>query len=134
VAREYSPEVKAAVMAALLSGQSASSAAKEYGIPRGTVAAWRTRDAEPFVALVATDAAQKKQEEARAEIKALVLELLIAQLKSQIAMANHAADKEWLHKQFADGLAVLYGVGNDKVFRMLEALGSVGTEPGTTRN
>ena len=37
---KYSPETKAAVMAALLSCQSVTSVAKEYNIPRGTVAGW----------------------------------------------------------------------------------------------
>ena len=39
----HSEEVKAAVMQALLAGQSISSAAKEYNIPRGTVADWSSR-------------------------------------------------------------------------------------------
>jgi len=33
----YSPETKAAVMAALLEGQSVCKVAKEYSIPKGTV-------------------------------------------------------------------------------------------------
>lgn len=121
MAREYSPEVKAQVMAALMGGQSASSVAKEFGIPRGTVAAWWTRKTQPVVAsaaTAATDAAQKKQE----RITELVLDLLIAQLESQIAMAQHAGDKQWLSDQDASAIAMLYGVGNDKVFRLLEAL------------
>ena len=116
--REYSPEVKAEVMAALLSGQSASSIAKEFGIPRGTVAAWQARKAQPNFDSVATDAAQKKQD----EINGLVLDLLIAQLKSQIALAEHAGDKRWLTLQEASAVAMLQGVGNDKVFRMLQEL------------
>lgn len=118
MAREYSPEVKAQVMAALLSGQSASSVAKEFGIPRGTVAAWQTRKIEPILEGVATGAAQKKQD----EINSLILDLLIAQLKSQISMADHAGNKEWLFGQDASAVAMLTGVGNDKVFRLLQAL------------
>lgn len=41
--KQYSPEVKAAVIAALLSGQSVSSVAEEYNIPKGTVKGWKSR-------------------------------------------------------------------------------------------
>lgn len=118
MAREYSPEVKAQVMAALLSGQSPSSVAKEFGIPRGTVAAWQTRKVDAIVEGVATGAAQKKQD----EINELVLDLLVAQLKSQISMADHAGNKEWLFGQDASAVAMLMGVGNDKLIRLLQAL------------
>jgi transposase-like protein len=118
--RDYTPEVKAAVMAALLSGQSASSVAKEFGIPRGTVATWQTRKAQPIVEGAAAAAAEKKQD----EINELVLDLLIAQLQSQISMAQHSGDKKWLFIQDASAVAMLMGVGNDKVFRMLQALNS----------
>lgn len=119
--KNYSPEVKAQVMAALLAGQSASSVAKEFGIPRGTVISWQARKVEPILEGVATDASdasQKKQQ----QVNDLVLDLLIAQLKSQIAMAEHAGDKKWLTIQDASAVAMLMGVGNDKVFRLLQAL------------
>lgn len=121
MAKDYSPEVKAQVMAALLAGQSASSVAKEFGIPRGTVISWQTRNVRPILESVATDASdasQKKQQ----EVNELVLDLLIAQLKSQISMAEHAGDKKWLTQQDASAVAMLMGVGNDKVFRLLQAL------------
>jgi hypothetical protein len=107
-----------------LAGQSASCIAKEFGIPRGTVAAWQTRKTDPIAAGVATDAAQKKQD----QINDLILDLLVAQLKSQISMAEHAGDKRWLFTQEASALAMLMGVGNDKVFRMLQALNNERSE------
>lgn len=130
MAREYSPEVKAQVMAALLGGQTASSVARKFGIPRGTVAAWQTRKTDPIIASVATGAAQKKQD----EINELVLDLLIAQLKSQISMADHAGDKSWLTDQDASAVAMLMGVENDKVFRLLQALEDAGTKSESTES
>ena len=127
--REYTPEVKAQVMAALLAGQSASSVAKEFGIPRGTVAAWQARKTQPIVEGVATDAAQKRKD----QINELILDLLVAQLKSQIAMAEHAGDKKWLFTQEASAVAMLMGVGNDKVFRMLQALNNERPDPEPTQ-
>ena len=130
--REYTPEVKAAVMAALLAGQSASSIAKEFGIPRGTVISWQARKAQPIIEGVASDASvasQKKQD----QINELVLDLLIAQLQSQISMAQHAGDKRWLTLQEASAVAMLMGVGNDKVFRMLQALNNERPDPEPTQ-
>jgi len=122
--REYTPEVKAAVMAALLAGQSVSSLAKEYDLPKGTVSGWR-RQAETVAANgVATVATQKKQD----QINDLILDLIISQLKSQIAMSDHSGDKKWLFTQEASALAMLLGVGNDKVFRLLQALNNERSE------
>ena len=41
--RKYSDEIKAAVMASLLAGQSISNVASEYKIPEGTVKGWSAR-------------------------------------------------------------------------------------------
>ena len=134
--REYTPEVKAAVMAALLAGQSISSVAKKYEIPKGTVSGWQKQAGNPLGALVnpspgvATVATQKKQD----EILDLMLDLVIAQLKSQIALADHAGDKKWLTTQDASAIAMLIGVSNDKVFRLIEAMGHDGSEPEVTQS
>jgi transposase-like protein len=124
--REYAPETKAAVMAALLEGQSISGVARQYKIPKGTVSGW-SRQAGTLARASGTGtvATQKRQ----GQIQELVLDLLVAQLRSQVAIAKHGTDKAWLNKQDASSLAVFYGVGNDKVFRLLEALGNAGSEP-----
>jgi hypothetical protein len=111
MARQYSDETKAAVMAALLAGQSISYVAKEYDIPAGTVKSWRARS---MVAPVAT--------EKKAEIGDLVLRYLHANLTALEAQAIVFSDPDWLEKQEADQAAVLHGVMTDKAIRLLEAL------------
>lgn len=128
MARDYAPEVKAQVMAALLAGQSQAAIAKQFGIPKGTIAAWKARKTDPVIAAIASGATQKKQD----EINDLVLDLLIAQLRSQIAMAEHAGDKKWLTIQDASAVAMLLGVENDKVFRLLQALEDAGNKSEST--
>lgn len=110
----YSDETKAACMAALLQGQSISSVAKEYKIPRGTVANWagKVRNGENYN-LVATT---KKE-----EIGELLIEYLKANLKALRIQVEQFADKKWLAKQRADEAAVLHGVLTDKAVRLLEA-------------
>jgi transposase-like protein len=118
VAREYSPEVKAAVMAALLDGQSVSAISREHKIPRTTIIGWKQRQIDPVFLSVEHVATPKKSD----LIPDLVLDLMIARLQSQIALAQHCIDKKWLEKQNADALAILIGVQDDKLYRLLEAL------------
>lgn len=136
MAREYSEETKAAVMAALLAGQSVSAVARQYNIPKGTVSAWNQRHVAPLQAGVATVATQKSKSagDAGALVGSLLLELVTAELRGLIAQAQHTADKEWLNQQEASQLAVLHGVAHDKIFRLLEAMDRAGrdTEPAET--
>lgn len=125
--REYTPEVKAQVMAALLAGQSATTLSKEFGIPRGTITGWQSYKRDPILASAANDASDASLKKLD-DINGLVLDLMIAQLKSQIALAEHAGDKKWLTAQDASAVGVLLGIENDKVFRLLEALNRARTE------
>lgn len=117
--REYSAEERAAVLAALLAGESVSSVARKYRIPKGTVSAWQQRQVEPIRDGVATVATQKKDEFAE-----LIVRLLDADLRGLIAVSELMADREWLRTQDAAALATLKGVSYDKVFKLLEALES----------
>jgi transposase-like protein len=110
--REYTEETKAAVMAALLAGQSINHVANEYKIPRGTVASWsRNLPRNQTVSI-----------EKRERIGDLIIDNLEAELETTIAMQNVFTDEKWLRRQRASELAVLYGVIKDKTMRVLEAL------------
>ena len=102
-------------MAALLTGQSVSSVAKEYEIPKGTVSDWK-RLALKKAEGVGNEPTQKN------EIGDLLMEYLGANLRSLKVQAEHFGDKTWLASQPADSLAVLHGVQTDKAIRLLEAL------------
>lgn len=108
MSRNYSDETKAAVMAALLAGQSVSSVAKEYRIPKGTVSSWKKRSAIP--------ATQKK------DIGDLLTKYLETNLEALQAQAEAFKNPVWLAKQNASDAAVLHGVMTDKAVRLLEAL------------
>lgn len=104
-------------MAALLAGQSVSSIAKEWKLPKGTVSSWK-RQAQRTVDEPST---QKKD-----EIGDLLLDYLTASLRTLKAQVEVFADKEWLAKQPASELAVLHGVITDKAVRLLEGLAESG--------
>ena len=112
MARKYSDETKAAVMAALLEGQSQSFVSKEYNVPRSTIRSWKeahdNRGGESF--------AIKK------EIGELLLEYLETNLTTLKAQAEFFKDETWLRKQDAAELATLHGVMTDKSVRLLEAM------------
>lgn len=110
----HEPEVKAAVMAALLMGQSVESVAAEYKLPVGTVKAWAWREQPRDLAAV-TD-------EHREEIGELLMRFVRTALRSATAREEHFGDKDWLNKQDASSVAVLHGVSIDKVIRLLEAI------------
>ncbi len=111
----YDEAIKGAVMAALLSGQSVSEIAEKYKINPATIRSWKSRQQNgESVATVAT--------EKKARIGDLILEGLEAQLLATRAMADVFSDKDWIRKQAASEVAVLFGVISDKTFRMLEAL------------
>ncbi len=116
----YTDETKAQVMAALLTGQSVSSVAREYNLPKGTVSAWRKRDSRQ----VAEDATQKGT-----PIDELLSGYLKENLKTLRAQAEFFREETWLKKQEASQLAVLHGVLSDKAIRLLEAFGDE-PEPG----
>lgn len=114
--REYDPEVKAAVMAALLAGQGVPELAERYDIPPETIRSWKSRQANgESVATVAT--------EKRLAIGERIVTLLEAEVKALTAQTEAISDLTWVKKQPASELAVLRGVSYDKVIRLLEALG-----------
>lgn len=107
--RKYSDETKAAVMAALLAGQSLGSIAKEYDMPKSTVSRWKNGK-------VPMNGTQKK------EIGDLIVRYLETNLEALQAQAEAFKNPEWLKKQTASDAAVLHGVMTDKAVRLLEAL------------
>lgn len=115
--RSYSDATKAAALAALMEGQSISSVAKEYNIPKGTVSGWKSNPPD-------VDPTQKK------EIGELLTDYLRANLEALRAQAEHFKDKSWLARQNAADVAVLHGVMTDKAVRLLEAF-SAGNDTST---
>src|SRR4051812_25447223 len=108
MAREYAPEVKAEVMAALMAGQSLRQVARETGIPKGTIEHWGNEAKR--LAGVGSVSDDKKE-----RIQELLVDLFIAKIESQISLAEHAGDKVWLKLQDASAVAMLLGVSDDKL-------------------
>lgn len=113
--KTYSEETKAAVMSALLAGQSVGEIAKTYNIPVGTVRSWKSRQGNgESIATVAT--------EKREIIGDLLTDYLTELLVTLRIQVKTFADEKWLKQQPASEVAVLHGVIADKGIRLLEAL------------
>lgn len=111
---EYDPAVRAAVMAALLAGQSVSAVAREYSLPKGTVSDWRKKAA--YQQEVGSEPTQKSG------IGDLLVELIEANLRGMVAVAQVMQDATWVRKQPASELGTFVGITHDKTMRMLEAM------------
>lgn len=110
---QHSPEVKAQVVAALLAGQSISSVAKEYKLPRGTVGYWAGQ-VRPL--------GGQSGPTTKKEIGDLLVEYLRAAIVALRQQAEVFTDAKWLEKQSASELGLLHGILADKTVRLLEAL------------
>ena len=112
--RKYDDATRAAVIAALMTGQSLNAVAKEYKIPIGTVESWKRRKAD-----LATKAATRNpQDVLGAALHGYVTESLTA-LRSQVKVFG---DPDWIKKQSAHEMGVLHGIMTDKAMRLLEAM------------
>ena len=111
--RHYSDQERAEAMARLLAGGSLGAVARETGIARSTLSAWRkeTRTLVP--------AAGSSE---RTQLGEHVFDLIAETLKSLTAQARFFRDAEWLSRQSAGDMAILHGVLSDKVIRLLAAI------------
>ena len=109
----HSDETKAAVLAALLAGQSVHAVAAQYAVDRTTVRRWRLAAGmeRPLVP-------PKKAEEVAEQLVSLILE----SLTTLQALQRAFRDPAWIAQQSAADLAVLYGVSFDKAYHLAAAL------------
>jgi transposase-like protein len=110
---QHSDETKAAVLAALLTGQSIGAVAREYHLPKGTVSGWKRQSG-----MTPQPVATQKS----AELGDLVVAYLTEVLTTVRAQAEQFRNTAWLAQQTAADAAVLHGVLVDKAVRLLEAL------------
>ena len=116
---KYSDETKAAVMAALLTGQSVSSVAREYSIPKGTVSNWKRGNG--------VGGTEKRTQKAE-KIGDLLIAYLHENLKTLQVQSVAFRNEDWLSRQDASDVAVLHGVLTDKAVRLLEAMSNAASD------
>ena len=119
----YSDDFKAEVMAVLLKGQSVSQVAREYDIPRSTVANWSSKARQTSVPVVTEEGEQDN------EVGVLLMDYLKRNLQALRVQATAFQDEQWLKEQSAAEAATLHGVMTDKAVRLMEAISKAQNEP-----
>ncbi len=114
MASPHSQETKAAVLAALLTGQRVTAVAEAYQLPKQTVSRWNDQAKELLSRGVGTEKGQL-------DVAAGLSTYLEAALKAITVQVEHSTDRAWLREQDASSFAVLHGVMVDKIIRLLEA-------------
>lgn len=114
----HGDDTKAAVLAALLAGQSANAVARTYNLSKSTVSAWAGE------ARASSDGFEPKK---RDEIGGLVADALRGYLVAISVLTGRTHDETWFREQSAADIAVLIGVLTDKAVRILEAVESAGS-------
>ena len=129
--KDYDPEVKAAVLAALLAGQSVNAVAREYNIPKGTVSSWAKREGEMLDGIrseAASQAAGNPPQGENGEVGGLLLDYLGGSLRSLKNQVEVMGEKEYLRKQPIENVALAHGIQVDKAVRLIEALNRAESE------
>jgi transposase-like protein len=112
--QSHPPEVKAAVMAALLAGQGISQVARQFHLAKTTVENWKCALGPEKLVCTST--------KTRDEIGAQIGELIVVNLKALRAQSEWVGQERFLEKQLASELATLYGIIADRTFQILAAL------------
>jgi hypothetical protein len=134
VPKRHPPEVRAAAVAAIVTGEPLSDVARRTGISKGRLSEWCAYDI-PAVQVVdrETERVPKQQTERagtprgvvrdlqRRTIAELAHELVCVSLETLTVQARVAGREAWIEKQSARGLAEYRGVELDRLIRLLPA-------------
>ena len=114
--KQYSADVKAAVISAILAGMSATEAEAQYGVSRRTASRWVTDHGGKM-----PSPAQQKEKETET-VQELVLDYLTESLRTLRHQVRFFKSDDWLAEQDADKVAILHGVIADKGSRIVDTL------------
>lgn len=117
----FSSEIKARVIARLLSGANKSAIALEFGVSKGTIDVWEAElegGIAPQKIITQFDLARAARQE---KFLQLVDEFVEATLRMNIEQAKVASDPEYIKKQNPSSLADLGQSITDRCVRILDA-------------
>lgn len=112
--QSHSDETRAAVMAALLTGQGVSEVARGLNLPKATVSRIKNEISSERLEQVGTQREERLID--------LVMDYVSTNLRTLKAQSIEAGRAGYIQKQTASELAVLHGVLADKTVRILAAL------------
>jgi len=111
----HAPDLRVRATAALLCGERPAVVARTLGVPEGTVRSWKHRLKDGKVATLK-----------KGDFGGLLMEHLLAMLRSLIEQSRAMRDPELLRKIPVRELAVLFGTPFDRTMRILELAPTLG--------
>lgn len=117
--KAHPPEVRAAVVAALITGAPLGAVCEEFDVPARTAQDWRDAAvASSHLVRVTGDEVRTRRE---LDLEELVGRLVSSSIESLVAQAGYAAERDWFAAQNASGIAEYRGVEYDRLIRLLRA-------------
>jgi len=110
--KPLSDETRAAVVAALLTGQAVNVIAREHGLNASTVSTIKKSLPQKQFELVRT--------ESRSRLDDLLIDALATNLSAQAFLLDAVCDRNYVSKQSAEHISTLYGTIADKALRIIE--------------
>lgn len=124
MAKRVPPEVRAAAVASVATGEVLSEVARRSGVSKAALSEWCKEDLPNGLgerSRTAGEGIQAVRDAERVELIDLVEELVINSVKTLSAQARFASRDDWLSEQDAAGLAAYRGVEFDRIIRLLAA-------------
>lgn len=117
--KAHPPEVRAAVVAALITGASLTAVCEEFDVPQRTALDWREAAiaASPLVRVTGDEARTRRE----LDLEQLVGDLVSSSIEALVIQAGLAAERSWFTAQDASGIAEYRGVEFDRLIRLLRA-------------
>ncbi len=117
--KAHPPEVRAAVVAALVTGAATGEVCREFGVSERTAQEWRDAAVgSSRLVRVTGDEARTRRE---LDLEELVGNLVSSSISALVAQAGFAAERDWFTAQDASGIAEYRGVEFDRLIRLLRA-------------
>jgi transposase-like protein len=117
--KAHPPELRAAVVAALITGAAPAAVCAEFNVPYTTAKDWLdAAAASSSLVRISGDEARTRRE---LDLEELVGRLVSSSIESLVAQAGFAAERGWFAAQDASGIAEYRGVEFDRLIRLLRA-------------
>lgn len=117
--KAHPPEVRASVVAALITGAPLGDVCREFDVPPRTAQEWRDHAVgSSRLVRVSGDETRIRRE---LDLEQLVGDLVASSISTLVAQAGFAAERSWFAAQDASGIAEYRGVEFDRLIRLLRA-------------
>lgn len=117
--KAHPAEIRAAVVAALITGAPLGDVCTEFDVPPRTAQDWR--DAAVSSSRLVRVTGDEVRTRRELDLEELVGNLVASSISALVTQAGYAAERSWFASQDASGIAEYRGVEFDRLIRLLRA-------------